>query len=206
MNEDISSSRSRRTAFSSTSLPMRERISAFSARSRESSASRVRRRNEYMRVDLVPVACESGVSCCRRSRYWSLGRAPKPTLVDNMSGFDNRLRVEKARWVLCVCLAREVSCRVRAGEAARPGREYAIGFTPGSRKRPLVLVGGPVGPPPPAVSLSFALTNGWSSARRARTGRAACRLAWAKTVTARCGPVMFCRRWRFWPQQILIAF
>jgi hypothetical protein len=126
------------------------------------------------------VACESGVSCCRRSRYWSLGRAPKPTLVDNMSGFDNRLRVEKARWVLCVCLAREVSCRVRAGEAARPGREYAIGFTPGSRKRPLVLVGGPVGPPPPAVSLSFALTNGWSSARRARTGRAACRLAWAR--------------------------
>jgi len=88
-----------------------------------------------------------------------------------MSGFDNRLRVEKARWVLSVCFARE---------AARPGREYAIGFTPGSRKRPLVLVGGPVGPPPPAVSLSFALTNGWSSARRARTGRAACRLAWAR--------------------------
>jgi len=27
-----------------------------------------------------------------------------------------------------------------------------------------------------------------------------------QTVTARCGPVMFCRRWRFWPQQILIAF
>ena len=31
----------------------------------------------------------------RRSRYWSSGRAPKPTLADNMSGFDNRLRVEK---------------------------------------------------------------------------------------------------------------
>ena len=43
-----------------------------------------------------------------------------------MSGLDNRLRVEKARWVLSVCFAREVSCRVRAGEAARPGREYAI--------------------------------------------------------------------------------
>jgi hypothetical protein len=83
----------------------------------------------------------------RRSRYWSLGRAPKPTLADNMSGFDNRLRVEKARWVLSVCFAREVSCRVRAGEAARPGREYAIGFTPGSRKRPLVLVGGTGGSP-----------------------------------------------------------
>jgi hypothetical protein len=31
----------------------------------------------------------------RLSRYWSLGRAPKPTLADNMSGFDNRLRVER---------------------------------------------------------------------------------------------------------------
>jgi hypothetical protein len=41
LNEDISSSRSHRTAFSSTSLSMRERISAFSARSRASSASRV---------------------------------------------------------------------------------------------------------------------------------------------------------------------
>jgi len=51
------------------------------------------------------------------------------------------------RWVLSVCFAREVSCRVRAGEAARPGREYAIGFTPGSRKRPLVLVGGTGGSP-----------------------------------------------------------
>ena len=34
----------------------------------------------------------------RLSRYWSLGRAPKPTLADNMSGFDNRLRVEKRDW------------------------------------------------------------------------------------------------------------
>src|SRR4051812_29182267 len=70
-----------------------------------------------------------------------------------------------------LCCAREVSCRVRAGEDARPGREYGIGFTPRSRKRPLVLVGGPVGPPPPSMSLSFALPNGWSSARRVRTGR-----------------------------------
>ena len=206
MNEDISSSRSSRTAFSSTSLPTRERISAFSARSRASSASRVRRRNEYMRVDLVPVACESGVSCCRRSRYWSLGRAPKPTLVDNMSGFDNRPRVEKARWVLSVCFAREVSCRVRAGEAARPGREYAIGFTPGSRKRPLVLVGGPAGPPPPAVSLSFALNQRMEFGAKGQDGPGRLSTSLGQTVTARCGPVMFCRRWRFWPQQILIAF
>ena len=61
LNEDISSSRSRRTAFSSTSLPMRERISAFSARSRESSASRVRPRNEYVRVDLVPLSVDRWV-------------------------------------------------------------------------------------------------------------------------------------------------
>ena len=33
-----------------------------------------------------------------------------------------------------------------------------------------------------------------------------CRLAWVKTVTARCGPVICRRRLRFWPQQILIAF
>src|SRR6185295_15469343 len=54
LNEDISSSRSRRTAFSSTSLPMRARISAFAARSRASSASRARRRNEYMKVSGSP--------------------------------------------------------------------------------------------------------------------------------------------------------
>ena len=36
-------------------------------------------------------------------------------------------------------------------------------------------------PRPPAMSLSFALPNGWSSARRVRTGQAACRLAWVKT-------------------------
>ena len=61
LNEDISSSRSRRTAFSSTSLSMRERISAFSARSRASSASRGRRRNEYVRVDLVPSSVDRWV-------------------------------------------------------------------------------------------------------------------------------------------------
>jgi len=122
LNEDISSSRSRRTAFSSTSLPMRERISAFSARSRASSASRVRRRNEYIRVDLVPLSVD--------------------------------------RWVPHLQLCR---CRL----------PYS--------------------------------TDG---ARRQGSGRArpASRLAWVKTVTARCGPVIFCRRWRFRPQQILIAF
>jgi hypothetical protein len=101
---------------------MRERISAFSARSRASSASRVRRRNEYIRVDLVPLSVD--------------------------------------RWVPRLQLCR---CRL----------PYS--------------------------------TDG---ARRQGSGRArpASRLAWVKTVTARCGPVIFCRRWRFGPRQILIAF
>ena len=71
LNEDISSSRSRRTAFSSTSLPMRERISAFSVRSRASSASRMRRRNEYGAV--------SGSPWVRRPS-WSAGQ-PVPELL-----------------------------------------------------------------------------------------------------------------------------
>ena len=55
----------------------------------------------------------------RLSRYWSLGRAPKPTLADNMSGFDNRLRVEKARLVLSVSPARSA---VGFGLERTPGR------------------------------------------------------------------------------------
>ena len=67
--------------------------------------------------------------------------------------------------------AREVSCRVRAGEVARPGREYGIGFTPRSRKRPLVLVGGPVGPPPPSM-LFVVCPYPTDGARREGSGRA----------------------------------
>ena len=56
------------------------------------------------------------------------------------------------------------------------------------------------------MSLSFALPNGWSSARRVRTGQAdSCRLAWVTTVTARCGPVIFAEVGAANPNSVLNA-
>ena len=55
------------------------------------------------------------------------------------------------------------------------------------------------------MSLSFALPNGWSSARRVRTGRPSCRLAWVTTVTARRGPVIFAEVGAANPNSVLNA-
>ena len=83
--------------------------------------------------------------------------------------------------------AREVSCRVRAGEVARPAASKRRGFTPRSRKRLLVLLfGGPVGPPPPSkVVRCWPCPDGWSSARSGHGGPPDWgRGAWERTVTA----------------------
>src|SRR5215469_13960145 len=77
------------------------------------------------------------------------------TLTEEVVGLRCRPLMGAIGPLLC---AHEVSCRVRAGEVARPASsEDDVGFTPRNRSRLLVLFcGGPVGPPPPSRLLSLA--------------------------------------------------
>src|SRR4051812_31538189 len=75
--------------------------------------------------------------------------------------------------------AREVSCRVRAGEVARPCRTRLHPKEPQAVPGPYWF-GGPVGPPPPSkLFVVVPCTNGWSSARLGTVGQSnEGRLAW----------------------------
>jgi len=67
--------------------------------------------------------------------------------------------------------AHEVSCRVRAGEVARPCWARLHPKGPQAAPGPIYL-GGPVGPPPPSrLFVVVPYTNGWSSARLGTAGQ-----------------------------------
>src|SRR4029453_7728283 len=67
--------------------------------------------------------------------------------------------------------AHEVSCRVRAGEVARPCWARLHPKGPQAAPGPFMF-GGPVGPPPPSrFFVVVPYTNGWSSARLGTAGQ-----------------------------------